>query len=164
MIVKIKKTEDGFLDFPSMVKEAMLNGDKIALMTFRQIMSRIMEFKTLEVKEGQPRPVYDLSVEKKLLETFQKELQKDVEIYLKINTPKSIANASESQNQLDIVNELLPKPASDDEINEGVTDWVIKYGPITSKDMKMVINHVVAGHPNARKSDVARIIKSNIKN
>ena len=94
MIVEIKKTEDGFLDFPSMVKEAMLNGDKFALMTFRQIMSRIMEFKTQEVKEGQPRPVYDLATEKKLLETVQKELQKDVEIYLNIKTPKSIANAS----------------------------------------------------------------------
>ena len=29
--------------------------------------------------------------------------------------------------------------------------------------MKAVINHVVAGHPNARKSDIARIVKSNIK-
>ena len=75
MIVEIKKTEDGFLDFPSMVKEAMLKGDKFALMTFRQIMSRIMEFKTQEVKEGQPRPVYDLATEKKLLETVQKELK-----------------------------------------------------------------------------------------
>lgn len=163
MIVEIKKTEDGFLDFPSMVKEAMLKGDKFALMTFRQIMSRIMEFKTQEVKEGQSRPVYDLAVEKKLLETVQKELQKDVEIYLNINTEKSIANASESQNQLNVVNELLPKPASDDEINEGIVDWIVKYGPITPKDMKMVINHVVAGHPNARKSDIARIVKSNIK-
>ena len=163
MVVEIKKTEDGFLDFPSMVKEAMLKGDKFALMTFRQIMSRIMEFKTQEVKEGQSRPVYDLAAEKKLLETVQKELQKDVEIYLNINTAKSIANASESQNQLNVVNELLPKPASDDEINEGIADWIVKYGPITPKDMKMVINHVVAGHPNARKSDIARIVKSNIK-
>ena len=163
MIVEIKKTKDGFFNFPSMVKEAMLKGDKIALMTFRQIMSRIMEFKKQEVKEGQPRPVYDLTAEKKLLETIQKELQKDVEIYLSINTVKSIANASESQNQLNIVNELLPKPASDDEINEGVTDWVIKYGAITPKDMKVVINHVAAGHPNDRKSDIARIVKSNIK-
>ena len=163
MIVEIKKTEDGFLDFPSMVKEAMLKGDKFALMTFRQIMSRIMEFKTQEVKEGKSRPVYDLAVEKKLLETVQKELQKDVEIYLNINTAKSIANASESQNQLNVVNELLPKPASDDEINEGIADWIVKYGPITPKDMKMVINHVVAGHPTARKSDIARIVKSNIK-
>lgn len=163
MIVEIKKTEDGFFDFPSMVKEAMLKGDKFALMTFRQIMSRIMEFKTQEVKEGHPRPIYDLASEKKLLETVQKELHKDVEIYLNINTPKSIANAAESQNQFNIVNELLPKPASDDEINEGIADWVIKYGEITFKDMKAVINHVVAGHPTARKSDIVRIVKSNIK-
>lgn len=163
MIVEIKKTEDGFFDFPSMVKEAMLKGDKFALMTFRQVMSRIMEFKTQEVKEGRPRPVYDLATEKKLLETIQKELEKDIETYLNINTSKSIANASESQNQLNIINELLPKPASDDEINEGIADWVIKYGAITSKDMGKVINHVVAGHPTARKSDIARIVKSNIK-
>lgn len=163
MIVEIKKTEDGFFDFPSMVKEAMLKGDKFALMTFRQVMSRIMEFKTQEVKEGRPRPVYDLATEKKLLETIQKELEKDIETYLNINTSKSIANASESQNQLNIINEFLPKPASDDEINEGIADWVIKYGAITSKDMGKVINHVVAGHPTARKSDIARIVKSNIK-
>lgn len=162
MVVEIKKTNEGLLDFSSMIKEAMIKGDKIALMTFRQILSRIMEFKTKEVKNG-PRPVYDINEEKKLLETMQKELEKDVKTYLDINTPKSIANASESQNQLNIITELLPKPATDNEINNIIYVWVLENGDISSKDMGNVIGYVSNILPNARKSDIAKLVKSNIK-
>ena len=161
-MIEVQKTENGFIDFTKMIMLAMKAKDKIASMTYKQIKSRIMEFKTQEVKEGQPRPVYDLKAEKKLLETMQKELEKDVKTYLAINTEKSIENASESQNQLNVINELLPKPATIEEIQEGVNDWVIKYGAISQKDMGKVIQHVVAGHPNARKSDVATVVKANI--
>ena len=159
MAVEIKKTNEGLLDFSSMIKEAMIKGDKIALMTFRQILSRIMEFKTKEVKNG-PRPVYDTNEEKNLLETMQKELEKDVKTYLDINTPKSIANASESQNQLNIITELLPKPATDNEINNIIYVWILE---ISSKDMGKVIGYVSNILPNARKSDIAKLVKSNIK-
>jgi len=161
-MIEVRKTKEGFIDFTGMIMGAMKSGDKIASMTYKQIKSRIMEFKTQEVKDGQPRPVYDLTAEKKLLETMQKELEKDVKTYLAINTEKAIANASESQNQLNIITELLPKPASTQEIQEGINDWIIKYGAITQKDMSKVINHVVAGHPNARKADVATVVKANI--
>lgn len=162
MVVEIKKTNEGLLDFSSMIKEAMIKGDKIALMTFRQILSRIMEFKTKEVKNG-PRPVYDTNEEKKLLETMQKELEKDVKTYLDINTPKSIANASESQNQLNIITELLPKPATDNEINNIIYVWILENGDISSKDIGKVIGYVSNILPNARKSDIAKLVKSNIK-
>lgn len=162
MVVEIKKTNEGLLDFSSMIKEAMIKGNKIALMTFRQILSRIMEFKTKEVKNG-PRPVYDINEEKKLLETMQKELEKDVKTYLDINTPKSIANASESQNQLNIITELLPKPATPNEINNIIGVWVLENGDISSKDMGNVIGYVSNILPNARKSDIAKLVKSNIK-
>lgn len=160
--MEIVRTKEGFIDFTKMIMNAMKAKNKIASMTFKQIKSRIMEFKTQEVKEGQPRPVYDLKAEQKLLETMQKELEKDVKTYLAINTEKSIENASESQNQLNIINELLPKPASIEEIQEGVNDWVIKYGAILQKDMGKVINHIAANHPTARKADIVSVIKQNI--
>ena len=162
--MEIVRTEEGFIDFTKMIMNAMKAKDKVASMTFKQIKSRIMEFKTQEVKEGQPRPVYDLKAEQKLLETMQKELEKDVKTYLSINTEKAKENASESRNQLNIITELLPKPASIEEIQEGVTDWILHYGAITSKDMGKVINHVVANHPTARKSNVATVVKANINN
>ena len=121
-----------------------------------------MEFKTKEVKNRQS-PVYNTNEEKKLLETMQKELEKDVKTYLDINTPKSIANASESQNQLNIITELLPKPATDNEINNIIYVWILENGDISSKDMGKVIGYVSNILPNARKSDIAKLVKSNIK-
>ena len=160
--MEIVRTKEGLIDFTKMIMSAMKSGDKIACMTYKQIKSRIMEFKTQEVKQGQPRPVYDLNAEKKLLETMQKELEKDVKTYLEINTEKAIENASESQNQLNVINELLPKPASTEEIQEGVTDWILHYGAISPKEIGLVINHVSANHPTARKADIAKVIKMNI--
>lgn len=160
--MEIVRTKEGFIDFTKMIMNAMKAKDKIASMTFKQIKSRIMEFKTQEVKEGHPRPIYDLKAENKLLEIMQKELEKDVKTYLSINTEKSIENANESQNQLDIITSLLPKPATIEEIQEGVNDWVIHYGAILQKDMGKVINHVAANHPTARKADIATVVKANI--
>ena len=57
---------------------------------------------------------------------------------------------------------LLPKAASDEEIQEFVTDWIVRYGAISPKDMGTIINQISTWNPSARKQDVARIVKKNI--
>lgn len=155
------KTDDGMIDFTKMIMTSVKSGDKMAAMTYKQIKSKIMEYKTAETKDG-VRPIYNKSVEKKLIETFQKELEKDIKAYEAIGTEKAKDNAEESKQQLKIVTALLPKPASDDEIQEFVTDWIVRYGAISPKDMGTIINQISTWNPSARKQDVARIVKKNI--
>lgn len=160
-IMETIKTENGMIDFTKMIMASMKSGNKLATMTYKQIKSKIMEFKTAETKDG-TRPVYDSLAERKLLETFQKELEKDIKVYESIGTEKAKDNAEESKQQLKIVTALLPKAATDDEIQEFVTDWIVRYGAISPKDMGTIINQISTWNPSARKQDVARIVKKNI--
>lgn len=161
--MEVIKKENGLLNIDMMIKNAMKEKDKIVVTTLRNVKTRIMEFMTQEVKQGAERPVYDVKAENALLEKMSKELKKDVDTYLSINTAKSIENASESQNQLNVITDLLPTPATEEEILEGITDWVVKYGAIESKQIGMVIRHVMTGHPNTNKADVAKLINKTIK-
>lgn len=157
------KNENGMIDFTKMIMTSMKAGNKMATMTYKQIKSKIMEFKTAETKDG-VRPEYDIKAEQKLLETFQKELEKDIKAYEAIGTEKAKDNAEESKQQLKIVTALLPKAATDEEIQEAVTDWVVKYGAISPKEMGTIIKQITTWNPTARKQDVARIVKANINN
>lgn len=76
-----------------------------------------------------------------------------------MNTDIAKERLNETITQLNIVNELLPSKASDEQIIEGINDWVIQYGKIEPKQIGMVINHVKAKYTNAEKSDIARLIK-----
>lgn len=153
------------IDIDSLIVGAMKAHHKEDALVYKQIKTRIMEFKTgdKDPKTGL-YPVYTEEVEKKLLESMVKELEKDIEAYEKIGTDKAKENAAEAVYQKAVIMELLPKPASDEEIIEGINDWVINYGKIEPKQMSLVINHVATGHPNARKQDIARLVKKVMSN
>lgn len=148
------------IDIDSLIKGAMKAHNREDALVYKQIKTRIMEFKTGDKdKKTGLYPVYTEEAERKLLEAMVKELDKDIEAYEKIGTAKAKENAAEAVYQRAVIMELLPKPASDEEIIEGINDWVIKYGKIEQKQMGLVINHVHTGHPNARKQDIARLVK-----
>lgn len=152
------------IDIDNLIVGAMKERRKEDALVYKQIKTRIMEFKTAAKDEKTGLyPVYTEEAEKKLLESMVKELEKDIEAYNKIGTDKAKVNATEAAYQKSVIMELLPKPASDEEIIEGINDWVIKYGKIEQKQMGQVINHVHSGHPNARKQDIACLVKKMIK-
>lgn len=153
------------IDIDSLIHGAMKAHHKEDALVYKQIKTRIMEFKTADKDEKTGLyPVYTEEAEKNLLESMVKELEKDIKAYDKIGTDKAKENADEAVYQRAVIMELLPKPASDEEIIEGINDWVIKYGAIDQKQMGQVINHVHSGHPNARKQDIARLVKKMISN
>lgn len=153
------------IEIDKLIVGAMKAHKKEDALVYKQIKTRIMEFKTGDKDEKTGLyPVYTEEAEKKLLEQMVKELEKDVEAYEKIGTPKALSNANEANYQKAVIMELLPKPASDEEIIEGINDWVMKYGKIEPKQMGVVINHVHVGHPNARKQDIARLVKKVMSN
>lgn len=153
------------IDIDSLIHGAMKAHHKEDALVYKQIKTRIMEFKTADKDEKTGLyPVYTEEAEKNLLESMVKELEKDIKAYDKIGTDKAKENADEAVYQRAVIMELLPKPASDEEIIEGINDWVIKYGEIDQKQMGQVINHVHSGHPNARKQDIARLVKKMISN
>lgn len=151
------------IDIDKLIVGAVKAREKEKALVYKQIKTRIMEFKTGEKDEKTGLyPVYDDDAEKKLLESMVKELEKDIEMFKKINTPNASANIEEATFQKSVIEELLPKPASDEEIIEGLNDWVIHYGKIEKKDMGKVITHISVAHPNARKKDIARIVSKHI--
>lgn len=153
------------INIDSLIHGAMKAREKEKALVYKQIKTRIMEFKTADKDEKTGLyPVYTEEAEKKLLESMVKELEKDIEAYEKIGTEKAKENVAEAVYQRAVIMDLLPKPASDEEIIEGINDWVIKYGKIEQKQMGQVINHVHSGHPNARKQDIARLVKKVITN
>lgn len=122
--------------------------------TYKLIKAKILEFKK------QPNaPEYTEEAEIGVLKKMVKELEKEKEIYSKVDTDIANERLNETVTQLNIVNELLPSKASDGDIIEGINDWVIKYGKIEPKQIGMVINHVKIKCTNAEKSDIARLIK-----
>lgn len=153
------------INIDELIVGAMKAHKKQDALVYKQIKTRIMEFKTGEKDEKTGLyPVYTEEAEKKLLNAMVKELEKDVEAYENIGTPKALDNATEAAYQKAVIMNLLPKPATDEEIIEGINDWVVKYGKIEPKQMGVVINHVHVGHPTARKQDIARLVKKLMSN
>lgn len=142
------------LEIEKMIMGAMKAHETEKAQTYKLIKAKILEFKK------QPNvPEYTEEAEIGVLKKMVKELEKEKEIYSKVNTDIAKERLNETITQLNIVNELLPSKASDEQIIEGINDWVIQYGKIEPKQIGMVINHVKTKYTNAEKSDIARLIK-----
>lgn len=142
------------LQIEKMIMDAMKAHESEKAQTYKLIKAKILEFKK------QPNaPGYTEEAEIGVLKKMVKELEKEKEIYSKVDTDIAKERLNETVTQLKIVNELLPSKASDEDIIEGINDWVVKYGKIEPKQIGMVINHVKAKYTNAEKSDIARLIK-----
>lgn len=142
------------LQIEKMIMSAMKAHEAEKAQTYKLIKAKILEFKK------QPNaPEYTEETEIGVLKKMVKELEKEKEIYSKVDTDIAKERLNETVIQLNIVNELLPSKASDEDIIEGINDWVVKYGKIEPKQIGMVINHVKTKYTNAEKSDIARLIK-----
>jgi uncharacterized protein YqeY len=142
------------LQIEKMIMSAMKAHETEKAQTYKLIKAKILEFKK------QPNaPEYTEEAEISVLKKMVKELEKEKEIYSKVDTDIAKERLNETVTQLNIVNELLPSKASDEDIIEGINDWVVKYGKIEPKQISMVINHVKVKYINAEKSDIARLIK-----
>lgn len=140
------------LDINAKIMEAMKSKNKIASETFKLIKAKILEFKTQK-----NAPEYTEEAEIKLLQKMVKEREESAKIY-KDAGRNELADAELAQ--VAIINELLPKIASQDDVENYLNE---KYpNGIEKKSMGIVIKEVKSAFVGVDGAMVANIVKSKL--
>lgn len=140
------------LDINAKIMEAMKSKNKIASETFKLIKAKILEFKTQK-----NAPEYTEEAEIKLLQKMVKEREESAKIY-KDAGRNELADAELAQ--VPIINELLPKIASQEDVENYLNN---KYpNGIEKKSMGVVIREVKSEFVGVDGAMVANIVKSKL--
>lgn len=140
------------LDINAKIMEAMKSKNKIASETFKLIKAKILEFKTQK-----NAPEYTEEAEIKLLQKMVKEREESAKIYKDAGRDE-LANAELAQ--VAIINELLPKIASQEDVENYLNE---KYpNGIEKKSMGVVIREVKSEFVGVDGAMVANIVKSKL--
>ena len=140
------------LDINAKIMEAMKSKNKIASETFKLIKAKILEFKTQK-----NAPEYTEETEIKLLQKMVKEREESAKIY-KDAGRNELADAELAQ--VAVINELLPKIASQDDVENYLNE---KYpNGIEKKSMGVVIKEVKSVFVGVDGAMVANIVKSKL--
>ena len=140
------------LDINTKIMEAMKSKNKIASETFKLIKAKILEFKTQK-----NAPEYTEEAEIKLLQKMVKEREESAKIY-KDAGRNELADAELAQ--VAIINELLPKIASQEDVENYLNE---KYpNAIEKKSMGVVIREVKSEFVGVDGAIVANIVKSKL--
>ena len=140
------------LDINAKIMEAMKSKNKIASETFKLIKAKILEFKTQK-----NAPEYTEEAEIKLLQKMVKEREESAKIY-KDAGRNELSDAELAQ--VAIINELLPKIASQEDVENYLNE---KYpNGIEKKSMGVVIREVKSEFVGVDGAMVANIVKSKL--
>jgi len=140
------------LDINAKIMEAIKSKNKVASETFKLIKAKILEFKTQK-----NAPEYTEEVEIKLLQKMVKEREESAKIYKDAGRTE-LADAELAQ--VAVINELLPKVAS----KEDVENYLNEYYPsgIEKKSMGVVIKEVKSAFIGVDGGMVANLVKSKL--
>ena len=140
------------LDINAKIMEAMKSKNNVASETFKLIKAKIIEFKTQK-----NAPEYTEEAEIKLLQKMVKEREESAKIY-KDAGRNELADAELAQ--VAIINELLPKIASQEDVENYLNE---KYpNGIEKKSMGVVIREVKSEFVGVDGAMVANIVKSKL--
>ena len=140
------------LDINAKIMEAMKSKNNVASETFKLIKAKIIEFKTQK-----NAPEYNEEAEIKLLQKMVKEREESAKIYKNAGRDE-LADAELAQ--VAVINELLPKVAS----QEDVENYLNKKYPngIEKKSMGIVIKEVKTEFVGVDGGMVANLVKTKL--
>lgn len=140
------------LDINTKIMEAMKSKNHVASETFKLIKAKIIEFKTQK-----NAPEYNEEAEIKLLQKMVKEREESAKIYKNAGRTE-LADAELAQ--VAVINELLPKVAS----QEDVENFLNKKYPngIEKKSMGIVIKEVKTEFIGVDGGMVANLVKTKL--
>ena len=140
------------LDINAKIMEAMKSKNTVASETFKLIKAKIIEFKTQK-----NAPEYTEEAEIKLLQKMVKEREESAKIYKNAGRTE-LADAELAQ--VAVINELLPKVAS----QEDVENYLNKKYPngIEKKSMSIVIKEVKTEFIGVDGGMVANLVKTKL--
>ena len=140
------------IDITKKIMDAMKAHDKVASETYKLIKAKILEFKTQK-----NAPEYNDEAEIKLLQKMVKEREESAKIYKNAGRAE-LADAELAQ--VAVINELLPKVAS----QEDVENYLNKKYPngIEKKSMGIVIKEVKTEFVGVDGGMVANLVKTKL--
>lgn len=136
------------------IASAMKNGEHLKLTVWRSIKNEFLKFKTSGTKE-------ELTDEKEMsiIKKMAQQRKDSIEQYKNAGR-ESLAQAE--QQELDILNSLLPKEPTEEEINAVIKEFVdSKQEPVSIKDLKNVMGTVKMKYPTVNGGIVTKIFREN---
>ena len=138
----------------SMIMTSMKSGEKEKAETYRLIKATLLEAKTAH----NAKPINE-AAEFTILNKMVKERLDDAANY-EANCRKDLAD--KERLEASIISELLPKAATEDEINNAIDEFVSNNGCINKKSMGLAIKYVKSKYATADGKLVSTLVMKRI--
>lgn len=141
----------------SMIMSAMKAGEKVKTESYKAFKAKMLVEVT--AKGAKVTDINELpdATEVTILNKMIKERQESAKLYEQ-NGRKDLA---ESENiEAGYLNELLPKAASEEDVNKVIDEFIAENGELTQKQMGLAVKFVKGKFENVDGSMVARLIKA----
>ena len=132
----------------------MKAGNKERANVFRLIKTKMMEFVTRSDK-----PVLDTKAEISILNKMVKERNDTAIEYSKAGRQEL---ANQELFEANVISELLPKAASEEDIKNAISEYIASNGPCTIKQMGAVIKYVKSKFDNVDGALASRLVKESL--
>ena len=132
----------------------MKAGNKERANVFRLIKTKMMEFVTRSDK-----PVLDTKAEISILNKMVKERNDTAIEYSKAGRQEL---ANQELFEANVISELLPKAASEEDIKNVISEYIASNGPCTIKQMGAVIKYVKSKFDNVDGALASRLVKESL--
>ena len=132
----------------------MKAGNKERANVFKLIKTKMMEFVTRSDK-----PVLDTKAEISILNKMVKERNDTAIEYSKAGRQEL---ANQELFEANVISELLPKAASEEDINNAISEYIASNGPCTIKQMGVVIKYVKSKFDNVDGALASRLVKESL--
>ena len=137
-----------------LIKEAMLQGDKVRLETLRSVKTAFLNFET--AKNAKPLDdVAEINILKKLASSREESIEQ-------FKTAGRIDLVEKETQELEILKSFLPEPIKEEEIEEVVKN-LIQPGD-GMKDMGRLVKEVKTKLPTADGAIIAKVVKNQLGN
>lgn len=136
------------------IASAMKNGEHLKLSVWRSIKNEFLKFKTSGTKE-------ELTDEKEIsiIRKMAQQRKDSIELYIK-GGREMLAQAE--QQELDVLNSLLPKEPTEEEIDSVIKEFVdSRQTPVSIKDLKNVMATVKMKYPTVNGGIVTKLFREN---
>ena len=136
------------------IMSEMKAGNKERANVFKLIKTKMMEFVTRSDK-----PILDAKAEISILNKMVKERNDTATEYSKAGR-KELAN--QELFEANIISELLPKAASEEEIKNAISEYIASNGPCTIKQMGAIIKYVKSKFDNVDGALTSKLVKESL--
>lgn len=140
--------------YTKLIMHEMKAGNKERVNVFKLIKAKMMEFVTRSDK-----PVLDSKSEISILNKMVKERNDTAAEYSKAGRQEL---ANQELFEANVISELLPKAASEEEIKNVISDYISSNGPCTIKQMGAIIKYVKSKFDNVDGALTSKLVKESL--